>query len=100
MNESDKVPSTNELVNFYKINHATVLKGITQLVDEDILYKKRGVGMFVAEGAKKKLIQKRKDVFVDDYVVRLVQEANKLEISESEIIALIKCAKGSEPYDI
>ncbi|HLR63632.1 MAG TPA: GntR family transcriptional regulator [Lentibacillus sp.] len=100
MNESDKVPSTNELVNFYKINHAAVLKGITQLVDEDILYKKRGVGMFVAEGAKKKLIQKRKDVFVDDYVVRLVQEANKLEISESEIIALIKCAKGSEPYDI
>lgn len=100
MNESDKVPSTNELVNFYKINHATVLKGITQLVDEDILYKKRGVGMFVAEGAKKKLIQKRKDVFVDDYVVRLVQDANKLEISESEIIALIKCAKGSEPYDI
>ncbi|SFB21890.1 DNA-binding transcriptional regulator YhcF, GntR family [Lentibacillus halodurans] len=93
LKEDDQAPSTNQLVNVYKINHVTVSKGITQLVDEGILYKKRGVGMFVTEGAKRKLIQKRKKAFVDDYVVRLIQEANKLEISESEIISLIKHVK-------
>lgn len=100
LKEEDQAPSTNQLVNFYKINHVTVSKGITQLVDEGILYKKRGVGMFVAEGAKGKLIQKRKEAFVDDYVLLLVQEANKLEISESEIISLIKHVKGSDQYDV
>jgi len=100
LKEGEQAPSTNQLVNFYKINHVTVSKGITQLVDDGILYKKRGVGMFVAEGAKRKLIQKRKEAFVDDYVLRLVQEANKLEISENEIISLIKKVKGSDRYDV
>ena len=96
LKEGDQAPSTNQLVHFYKINHATVSKGINLLVDAGILYKKRGVGMFVADGAKEKLIQKRKDAFVDDYIVRLVQEANKLGISEHEVFALFKKVKGSE----
>lgn len=94
LKEGEQAPSTNQLVTFYKINHATVSKGVNQLVDEGILYKKRGIGMFVAEGAKGKLIQKRKDAFVDDFIVRLVQEANKLGISESEIIEYMKQVKG------
>lgn len=92
----DQAPSTNQLVNFYKINHATVSKGINQLVDEEILYKKRGIGMFVAEGARKKLLEKRREVFVEDYVVTLVQEANKLEITDEELLAFIKQIKGSD----
>jgi GntR family transcriptional regulator len=96
LKEGDQAPSTNQLVNFYKINHATVSKGINLLVDAGILYKKRGVGMFVADGAKEKLIQKRRDAFVDDYIVRLVQEANKLGISDHEVFALFKKVKGSE----
>ncbi|SFE03394.1 DNA-binding transcriptional regulator YhcF, GntR family [Lentibacillus persicus] len=100
LKEGDQAPSTNQLVNFYKINHVTVSKGITQLVEEGILYKKRGVGMFVADGAKQKLIQSRKEAFIDDYVLKLVREADKLEISESEIIAFIKHVKGSDHYDV
>ena len=96
LKEGDQAPSTNQLVSFYKINHATVSKGINQLVDEGILYKKRGIGMFVAEGARNTLIQKRKDVFVDEYIISLVQEADKLGISEQEIVELIKKVKGSE----
>lgn len=96
LKEGDQAPSTNQLVSFYKINHATVSKGVNQLVDEGILYKKRGIGMFVAEGARKTLIQKRKDAFVDDYIVGLVQEAEKLSITEHEIIEYIKKVKGSE----
>lgn len=94
--EGDQAPSTNQLVSFYRINHATVTKGVNQLVEEGILYKKRGIGMFVAEGAKEKLLEKRKKAFSEEYVVPLVQEATKIGISLNEILNLIKQIKGSE----
>lgn len=96
LQEGDQAPSTNQLVNFYKINHVTVSKGVNQLVDAGILYKKRGIGMFVAKGAREKLIRKRKEAFVDNYVIPLVQEADKLGIPQNEIFALIKKIKGSD----
>ena len=96
LKEGDQAPSTNQLVSFYKINHATVSKGINQLVEEGILFKKRGIGMFVAEGAKQTLVGQRKEAFVDNYVRSLVQEAEKLGITEEEIIRLIKNTKRSE----
>ncbi|HBN82905.1 MAG TPA: GntR family transcriptional regulator [Clostridiales bacterium] len=96
LKEGEQAPSTNQLVSFYKINHVTVSKGVNQLVDEGILFKKRGIGMFVAEGAKEKLIQKRKTAFLDDYVVGLVKEAEKLGISEEEIFNYIKKVKGRD----
>lgn len=94
--EGEQAPSTNQLVNFYKVNHATVSKGVNQLVEEGILYKKRGVGMFVAEGAKETLIQKRKEAFVKEFIVGLVAEAKILGISDSELLELIKVVKGQE----
>lgn len=94
--EGEQTPSTTQLVNFYKINHVTVSKGMNQLVEEGILYKKRGIGMFVSKGAREKLIQKRKASFMDDYVVKLVEEANKLGIKEKEIISFIKEVKGQD----
>ena len=96
LKEGDQAPSTNQLVNFYKINHATVSKGINQLVEEGILFKKRGIGMFVAEGAKQTLVGQRKEAFVDNYIKSLIQEANKLGITQEEIIELIKNTKGSD----
>ncbi|MBR3119643.1 GntR family transcriptional regulator [Oceanobacillus profundus] len=92
---NDQAPSTNQLVHYYKINHATVSKGINQLVDEEILFKKRGIGMFVAEGARDKLLEKRRKSFMEDYIVTLVQEANKLEITTEDILTYIKKVKGS-----
>lgn len=96
LKEGEQAPSTNQLVNFYKINHATVTKGVNQLVDEGILYKKRGIGMFVAAGAREKLVQNRKQSFIEDYVVKLVQEAEKLGFTEKDIILFIKDVKGSD----
>ena len=96
LKEGDQAPSTNQLVSFYKINHATVSKGINQLVEEGILFKKRGIGMFVAEGAKQTLVEQRKEAFVDNYIRSLVQEAKKLGITQEEVIELIKNTKGSE----
>lgn len=90
LKEHDQIPSTTQLVNFYKINHLTVSKGIQLLVDDGIIYKKRGVGMFVAEGAKEKLIKVRRDAFVDQYVVPMLQEAAKLGITEQDIIRFMK----------
>ncbi|ANU11894.1 GntR family transcriptional regulator [Planococcus antarcticus DSM 14505] len=96
LKEGDQAPSTNQLVSFYKINHATVSKGINQLVEEGILFKKRGIGMFVAEGAKQTLMGQRKEAFVENYVRNLLQEAKKLGITQAEIMELIKNTKGSE----
>lgn len=95
LKEDDQAPSTNQLVSFYKINHATVSKGINQLVEEGILYKKRGIGMFVAEGARAKILKKRRESFIEDHIVTLVQEANKLEITIEEILTYINDVKGS-----
>ncbi len=91
--EDEKVPSTNELAKFFKINPATAAKGINLLVDEGILYKKRGIGMFVAQGAKQTVKNKRKSAFYENYVRSLLTEAASLEISKEELIEMIKSAK-------
>ena len=90
LKEDEQAPSTNQLVSFYKINHATVSKGINQLVEEGILYKKRGIGMFVASGAREKLLKKRRKAFIDEYVLPLIDEATKLEIPVNEVLECIK----------
>ena len=63
--EEEQVPSTNELARAYSINPATAAKGINLLVDEGILYKKRGIGMFVAAGAGAAIRKKRRDAFYE-----------------------------------
>lgn len=88
--EEERVPSTNELAKLYAINPATAAKGVNLLVDEGILYKKRGIGMFVATGAKKQIMEKRKKNFYNDYVKSLMAEADSLGISRQELIAMIQ----------
>lgn len=88
--EGDRVPSTNEFAKFYQINPATAAKGINQLVDQEIVYKKRGIGMFVAEGAREIILGKRKEDFYKDYIVPLKTEAGKLGISVEELKGLLE----------
>lgn len=88
--EEDRVPSTNELAKQYTINPATAAKGINLLVDEGILYKKRGIGMFVAEGAKEHIIEKRRDAFYENYVKGLLEEAKSLGISSEQLVEMIR----------
>lgn len=88
--EESQIPSITEFSVNYKINPATALKGINLLVDENIVFKKRGVGMFVAKDAVKKLRQKRQEQFYDNYVSKLIEEAKRLEITGDEIIAMIE----------
>jgi DNA-binding transcriptional regulator YhcF (GntR family) len=88
--EESRIPSITEFSVSYKINPATALKGINILVDSGIVYKKRGVGMFVAEGAKEKLTIKRRDAFFRDYVKKMLTEADRLGISKEDIIKMLK----------
>ena len=88
--EEERVPSTNELAKLYAINPATAAKGVNLLVDEEILYKKRGIGMFVAKGAKRRIMEQRKEHFYDDYVKKLLAEAGSLGITKKELITMIE----------
>ena len=89
----EAIPSTTEISLQYKINPATVGKGFNLLVDEGIIYKKRGIGMFVAEGARERLMEKRKESFYKDYIISLIEEAEKLDISIDDIVTMIKKEK-------
>lgn len=90
LNPEDRVPSTNEFAAFYKINPATAGKGINELVADGILYKRRGVGMFVTEGAREILIESRKESFYEKYVLPLKREAEKLRMNTEDLIELLK----------
>ncbi|KMY44641.1 GntR family transcriptional regulator [Bacillus sp. FJAT-27916] len=88
--EGERVPSENELSSFYNINRATVRKGLQTLVDEGIIYKKRGIGMFVMEGAKEKLVNERKKQYKKEYIWPLLEEGKRLGMSVDKVIELIK----------
>ena len=83
--EGEQIPSITELAASYKINPATALKGINLLVDAGIVYKKRGIGMFVSQGALQLLKEKRQDEFFQQYVLPMVQEAKRLSIQPATL---------------
>jgi GntR family transcriptional regulator len=94
--EDEGVPSTNQLAALYQINPATAAKGINLLVDEGILYKKRGIGMFVTKGAKETIITKRKTSFYERFILAVVREARQLGIGTDELYEMISRASKEE----
>jgi len=94
--EESQIPSTTEFSVNYQINPATAMKGISLLVDDGIVYKKRGLGMFVCPGAKEIILGKRKKDFFDSFVRTLVSEAKKLNMSMDEILKMIERGYDNE----
>lgn len=92
--EEEQVPSTNELARAYHINPATAAKGLNLLTAEGILYKRRGLGMFVSPGAAEAVRAKRRASFYDGYVKPLVKEGTSLGLTQEELLAMI--ARASE----
>ncbi|MDR0140247.1 GntR family transcriptional regulator [Metabacillus idriensis] len=92
--EGERVPSTNEFAAHYQINPATAAKGINQLVEKGILFKKRGIGMFVAEGAKEILTGQRKEQFYEAFILPLKKEAAKLNISVNDLKDMLEKGSG------
>ena len=87
--EETQAPSSNELAVFHRINPATAAKGLNQLVADGVLYKRRGVGMFVATGARDQLLKRRRSEFAEQYVRPLMAEAQKLGIPAHELTDMI-----------
>ena len=94
--EETQVPSTNELARLYTINPATAAKGLNLLVEEGILYKRRGLGMFVSEGAADRIRAKRREEFFTQYVKPLAAEARKLGLTAEELQAMLRAACQEE----
>jgi DNA-binding transcriptional regulator YhcF (GntR family) len=88
--EGERVPSTNELAAFYRINPATAAKGTNVLADEGLIEKRRGIGMFVANGARATLLARRRAEFTERYVAPLLTEAVRLGMGTDQLIALIR----------
>jgi DNA-binding transcriptional regulator YhcF (GntR family) len=85
-----QAPSTNELAAFHRINPATAAKGVNQLVQDGILYKKRGIGMFVAPDARERVLGRRREAFGREFVGPLVQEARRLGLTPEDVKKLIE----------
>ncbi len=94
--EESQVPSITEFSVRYTINPATALKGVNLLAEEGTLYKKRGVGMFVASGARKRLREKRQQSFYRKFLIPLAQEAKRLGLTEEETAAMLRQSFAQE----
>lgn len=90
LEEEMLAPSTNQIAKLYAINPATAAKGVNILVDAGILYKKRGIGMCVSAGARQLVLQTRQQEFYNNYLLALLEEAKKLDITDEQLIAMIQ----------
>jgi DNA-binding transcriptional regulator YhcF (GntR family) len=90
LEEESQAPSTNELAAFYRINPATAAKGVAMLTDKGVLYKRRGVGMFVTAGARDQLRTERRAAFADRYIDPLLAEARTLGLGADDLAALLR----------
>jgi DNA-binding transcriptional regulator YhcF (GntR family) len=90
LEEDGPVMSTNQYAAFYQINPATAAKGFAQLVDEGVLYKKRGIGMFVSPDARAKLRTQRRERFFAEVVEPMLAEARMIGVPLEEIVKHIK----------
>lgn len=87
--EGAQVPSTNELAVYHRINPATAAKGVSQLATDGTIFKRRGIGMFVAAGARARLLARREQRFVDRFVAPLAAEADLLGLPAARVLALV-----------
>ena len=88
--EEERIYSQYQLADMFTINPATAAKGLNVLADENIVFKKRGLGMFVSPNAKQYIQKKRRDQILGQLIKDLVIEANRLDVSESELIRMIQ----------
>ena len=92
--EESQIPSITEFSVLYKINPATALKGINLLVADGILYKRRGIGMFVSPGGVEKVREKRKAAFCQGYIQPMIDEGRSLGLTGEELLAMVRKAIG------
>ena len=94
--EGERVPSSNEMAAYYRINPATAAKGISMLADEGLLEKRRGIGMFVAAGARQRLLEQRRKQFAERHIEPMITEASRLGIDADQLAELIRKTSSIE----
>lgn len=87
--EETQIPSTTEVAVTLKVNPATVNRGVNLLVDEGIIYKRRGIGMFVSSGAREKILTRRKQAFYNDFLLPLLEEAEAISLTREDLIDML-----------
>ena len=88
--EGERVPSSNEFAAYYRINPATAAKGINMLIDQGLLEKRRGIGMFVSAGARERLLAERRQRFAEQYIEPMLVEGRRLGLGTSDLVSLIE----------
>jgi DNA-binding transcriptional regulator YhcF (GntR family) len=94
----DLIISTTQIAKVYSVNHTTAVKAVSKLTDAGILYKKRGIGMCVAEGAREKIEKRRREIFLHHTIDALLAEAKTLGITQEELVFIIK-QRGDDNHD-
>ncbi|HEY8909243.1 MAG TPA: GntR family transcriptional regulator [Desulfosporosinus sp.] len=97
--EEERIYSQYQLAEMFTINPATAAKGLNILADENIVYKKRGLGMFVSANAKQFILTKRRSQVLGQMVKELVMEANRLDVSEGELNRMIQLTRNEHKED-
>ncbi|MFD2793681.1 GntR family transcriptional regulator [Promicromonospora vindobonensis] len=99
LGEEEQVMSTTQFATTFRINPATAAKAFSGLVEEGILYKRRGLGMFVAPGARQRLLADHRKHYFEDVLAPVLQQADILGIPTDEIVAYVLDAKDSRTSD-
>ena len=84
--DGDALPSVRNVAAEYRLNPLTVLKGYQELVDEGLVEKKRGLGLFVNDGAQKQLLRDERQRFIDRDWPRILATIDRLGLSASELL--------------
>lgn len=99
LQEDEQIMSTNQYAAYYRINPATAAKAFQQLVDEDVLYKRRGIGMFVSPGSRDRLLVARRERFFADVLEPMLSEARAIGIPLRDIIRRLEGSAGENSDD-
>lgn len=94
LKEGDALPSVRSVAADFRVNPLTVLKGYQQLVDEQLVEKRRGLGMFVTIGARKALMKDERQRFLEDEWPKVLASINRLGLSVGDLLREGAAAKG------
>lgn len=97
LEEGEQVMSTTQYATTYRINPATAAKAFAELVDEGVLHKRRGIGMFVSDGARERLVAERRERFFSDVLEPAAAEARVLGIPVEMLVERLRALEGLAP---
>lgn len=93
---NEKMYSQYQLAEIFNVNPATAAKGLGKLLSDNIVYKKRGLGMFLSDEGREIILDKRKNEVLKKMIYDLVKEAKILNVDIDELIFMVKSAKNNE----